>query len=98
MTTQTTRGYLANYLQPNEPNDLRVTRPSRYGNPFHVGKPHPVHGGAMTVDDVCELYEERAIPLLDLEPLRGKRLLCTCKPNQRCHVDSIIKALEGETV
>ena len=93
--TQTTRGHLANLLQRNEPNDKRVARKSRYGNPFEIGDAHPDTGAPMTRDDVCDLFAERVLPTLDVEPLRGKRLLCWCRPDERCHADSIIKKLEG---
>lgn len=98
-TRKTTRGHLADLMQRNEPNDRRVVRngkgTSKYGNPFVIGKPHPDTGAQMTRDDVCDLFAERILPTLDVEPLRGKRLLCWCKPHERCHVDSIIQTLEG---
>lgn len=95
MEIKTTRGHLASRHQKNLPNDLRVGRNSKYGNPFKIGNPHPDTGLEMTRDDVCDLYIERVLPFLDVEPLRGKRLLCWCKPNERCHVDSLISKLEG---
>jgi hypothetical protein len=94
-SVKTTRGHLKQRLQRNEPNDKRITRPSRYGNPFEINDPHPDTGRAMTRDDVCNLFEERCLPLLNVEPLRGKRLLCNCKPDHRCHADSIIAKLEA---
>jgi len=91
----TKRGLLKDiYRQKNEPDDRRATRGTRYGNPFEINGPHPDTGVKMTRDDVCDLFEQRILPNLDVEPLRGKRILCTCKPNERCHVDSIIKKLE----
>lgn len=68
-------------------NAIYIGRGSPYGNPFVIGK----HG---TRDDVCDLFEEHILPTLDLEPLRGKDLVCFCKP-KRCHGDSILKALES---
>lgn len=90
----TTRGHLKNKLQANEANDARITRPSRWGNDFHIGEDHPDTGLPMTRDDVCDLFEERQLPFMDVEPLRGKRLLCSCPLDKRCHGDSIIKKLE----
>lgn len=58
-------------------------RDGPYGNPFRIG----VHG---TRDEVCDLFEAEILPDLDVEPLRGKNLLCCCKP-KRCHADSIFR-------
>lgn len=58
-------------------------RGSPYGNPFIIG----VHG---TRDEVCDLFEERILPNLNVEPLRGVDLVCFCKP-KRCHCDSILR-------
>ncbi len=44
----------------------------------------------MTRDDVCDLFEERILPGLDVSALRGKDLICFCKP-KRCHGDSILE-------
>lgn len=70
-----------------------IGRGSPYGNLFIIGAPHPDTGEPMTRDDVCNLYEERILPSLDLMPLIGKDLVCFCKP-KRCHGDSILKAIE----
>ena len=94
----TKRGLLKDiYRQKNEPDDRRSTRGTRYGNPFEINDPHPDTGVKMTRDDVCYLFEQRILPNLYVEPLRGKRILCTCKPHERCHVDSIVKKLEENT-
>ncbi len=63
-----------------------IGRPSRWGNPFLIGK----DGNR---DEVCDKFEREILPTLDIEPLRGKDLICYCAPN-RCHGDSIIKRLE----
>lgn len=65
-----------------------IGRGSPYGNPFVIGK----HGDR---DQVCDRFEAEVLPTLDLEPLRGRDLVCFCKP-KRCHGDSILKALYGE--
>lgn len=67
-----------------------IGRGSPWGNPFHIGK-----DGDRNY--VCDQYEEVVLPRLDIEPLRGKDLVCFCAP-QRCHGDSILRALEAKTV
>jgi hypothetical protein len=62
-----------------------IGRGSPYGNPFIIG----VHGGR---DEVIRRYECEVLPNLDIEPLRGKNLVCYCAP-LRCHGDSILAAL-----
>jgi hypothetical protein len=64
-----------------------IGRGSPYGNPFRIGE----HG---TRDEVCDRYEQEILPTLDVEPLRGKDLLCYCAP-LRCHGDAIIKKLNS---
>lgn len=64
-----------------------IGRGSPWGNPFVIGR----HGDR---DEVCDRFETETLPYLDLEPLRGKDLVCWCKP-ARCHGDSIIAALRA---
>lgn len=60
-------------------------RGSRYGNPFVIG----------VQDRVCDLFEERVLPTLDVSNLRGRDLLCYCKP-RRCHCDSILRKANAD--
>jgi len=62
-----------------------IGRGSPWGNPWVIGKDGD--RGA-----VCDRFERETLPGLDLEPLRGKDLVCYCKP-ARCHGDSILAAL-----
>lgn len=62
-----------------------IGRGSPWGNPFKIGPDG-------TRDEVCDRFEREVLPTLDLEPLRGKDLVCFCAP-QRCHGDSIMHAL-----
>ncbi len=62
-----------------------IGRGSPWGNPFVIGK----DGDR---DEVCDRFEREVLPTLDLEPLRGRDLICWCKP-ARCHGDSILAAL-----
>jgi hypothetical protein len=64
-----------------------IGRGSPYGNPFVIGP----HGDR---DQVCDMFEAMILPKLDLEPLRGKDLVCFCKP-LRCHGDAIMAKLYG---
>lgn len=65
-----------------------IGRGSPWGNPFKIG----VDGNR---DDVCDKFESEVLPTLDVEPLRGKNLVCYCAP-QRCHGDSIMRKLYGD--
>jgi hypothetical protein len=70
--------------------DVYVGRPSKWGNPFEIGKDG-------TRDEVIQKYENwiRTQPELmaALPELKGKVLGCWCKP-QKCHGDVLIKLLE----
>ncbi len=63
-----------------------IGRGSPWGNPFVIGKDG-------TRDEVCDRFEREILLTLDLEPLRGKHLVCWCKP-ARCHGDAILRALD----
>lgn len=67
-----------------------IGRGSPYGNKFAIGDPHPDTGLPMTRDDVCNLFESRILPSLDVSKLTGRDLVCFCKP-KRCHGDSILE-------
>lgn len=57
-------------------------RGSPWGNPHKIGRDG-------TRDEVCDLFERNVLPTLNVEYLRGKDLLCFCKP-ARCHCDAIL--------
>jgi len=73
--------------------DVYIGRPSKWGNPFHVGRDG-------TRDDVIEQYEAwiRSQPTLMRQcrqELKGKTLGCYCKP-MACHGDILwVIANEG---
>jgi len=84
-----------NKYHKNIPKDaVYVGRGSLYGNPFMIGK----DGNR---DEVCDKFEEYLSKHLDLVKqiktnLRGKDLICFCKP-QRCHGDYLLElANSGE--
>lgn len=84
-----TRGRVLNkHRDQITPDAVYIGRGSKWGNPFKIGE----HG---TRDEVCDRYEAEVLPKLDLEPLMGKDLVCFCAP-QRCHGDSIVRALYGD--
>lgn len=71
---------------------VMVGRPSRWGNPFRVGK------SAEEVRSACEAVRLFRLDLLMrmarnpdlLEPLRKKNLACWCALDQPCHADVLL--------
>jgi hypothetical protein len=70
-----------------EPYDVYIGRPSKWGNPFEIGKDG-------TRKEVIEKYQNWIINqpdlMKDLPELRGKILGCWCKP-QACHGDVLVR-------
>ncbi len=74
-----------------------VARPSKWGNPWRVGDPHPMTGRTMSVADTVDLYRA-ALERRDLEfctegfedELRGRDLACWCPLDQPCHGDVLL--------
>jgi len=65
-----------------------IGRPSKWGNPFIIGKDG-------TRDDVVDKYHEWIMQRPELialakKELKGKDLICYCSPN-RCHGDVLIE-------
>lgn len=60
-----------------------IGRGSPWGNPFVIGK-----DGSR--EEVIEKFRIFTLPKLDLEPLRGKDLICFCSP-KACHGDILLK-------
>ena len=72
-----------------------IGRGSPWGNPFsHLPNTKALYQVGSR-DEACDRFEKEVLPSLDVEPLRGKDLLCFCAP-LRCHGDSILKKLYGE--
>lgn len=71
--------------------DVDIMRPGPYGNPYVIGK----HG---TRQQCIELYRQRLYSDVELQrlvqPLRGKRLACCCKP-LACHGDVLVEFLDS---
>ena len=71
-------------------NAVWCDRRSQYGNPFKIGYWWHEKKKQMTRDDVCDRFKDEILPSLDVSALKGKDLICWCKP-ARCHCDDIIK-------
>lgn len=75
-----------------EPYNVYVGRPSKWGNPFEIGKDG-------TREEVIEKYREWILDnsdlLKDIHELKGKTLACWCAPKS-CHGDVLLE-LANET-
>jgi len=71
------------YARTAPPDAVYVGRGSPWGNPYRIG----VHGNR---EEVIRLFELNTLPTLDLEPLRGKDLICYCAPKS-CHADILLR-------
>jgi len=74
------------------PNTIYVGRPSRWANPFRIGK----DGDRQ---EVVRKFKEYAIKQLRrepswLEPLKGKNLACWCPLDKECHADVLLELME----
>lgn len=63
-----------------------IGRGSPWGNPYVIGR----DGWR---DEVCDKFEKKRLPYLDLTKLVGHDLVCYCKP-ARCHGDAILERIE----
>lgn len=70
--------------------DVFIGRPSKWGNPFYIGK-------NATREEVIEKYRNYILNnkelLNDIEELRGKTLGCYCKP-KKCHGDILVELID----
>lgn len=70
--------------------DIYIGRPSKWGNPFTIGKDG-------TREEVIQKYEKwiktQSNLLRDLHELKNKVLGCWCSP-KACHGDILIKLIE----
>jgi len=79
---------LKNRFEKNPENTVRVSRPSRYGNPFPLTE--------YTREESLRLYEEWLKKQLVedpsfLSPIYNKNLACFCKLEEKCHADILLK-------
>ncbi len=84
------RIYIKNRLTPNPPNAKRVTRPSRWGNPFKIND-----YGRSEANRLFREYLDSHPPLVEVarKELTGFDLCCTCKLGEECHADIWIEML-----
>ena len=78
-------------------NTKKVDRSTKYGNPFKVGSKL----GEFTREEALRLYEIYldfvvSKKLLDLKPLIGYNLACSCNLEDSCHADILLKKLESK--
>lgn len=76
-------------------NTKKVSRPSRWGNPFKLKQ----HGGEYTLQESLIAYEIWLNEQLEknkhfLRPLEGFNLGCYCKLDSPCHADILLFYLE----
>lgn len=67
--------------------DVYIGRPSKWGNPFVIGK----HGNRKEVIQMYEEWIKNQPDLMNsLHELKGKTLGCWCKP-YACHGDVLVR-------
>lgn len=70
-----------------EPYDIYIGRPSKWGNPYEIGK----DGSRSEVISKYESYLRNSPELLqDIKSLKGLRLGCWCSPSP-CHGDILVR-------
>ena len=75
-----------------QPFDVYIGRPSKWGNPFEIGRDG-------TRAEVIEKYRQWILGqpelLADLHELKGKTLGCWCSPLP-CHGDVLVELIDRE--
>jgi len=75
-----------------EPYDTYIGRPSKWGNPFYIGKDG-------TRKECIQKYREYLLKneklMASLHELKGKRLGCYCSPDE-CHGDVLAELANKE--
>lgn len=73
-------------------NAVYVGRPSRWGNPYRIGR----DGDAQACVDLYRSLINNNISKDIKEILRGKDLVCWCKLNEPCHADVLLEIANKE--
>jgi len=74
------------------PNDaVYVGRGSPWGNPYSHNPNSKALYFTESRERSIEMFRVHVLPHLDLEPLKGKHLVCYCKP-LACHGDLLLEA------
>lgn len=85
-------------VHKNEPHDVYIGRPSKWGNPFVIGRDGCREEVIMQYrHHLWEQIRSGEITIEDLRSLDGKRLACHCKPHP-CHGDVIANAVHWAVV
>lgn len=74
-----------------EPYDVYIGRPSRWGNPFVIGKDGT---RAQVIGKYAEWIQTQPDLLERLPRLKGKRLGCYCFP-ETCHGDILVGLIDN---
>lgn len=79
---------LNKYKDPQTFNSIYIGRPSKWGNPFEIGR----DGDRETVVKKYKEYLLSNNSLVELakSELKGKDLICFCSPKQ-CHGDALLE-------
>ena len=83
---------LDHLYEKSPPDTIRVTRTSRWGNPFKLSD-------TMSREESLKRFEAHLKQCLKeapdfLDPLSGKYLACFCNLEDACHVDILLKYVE----
>lgn len=73
------------------PNTVKVSRPSKWGNPYRVDQWGQQQAVTMFRDYLKHWMWKASENALCLQELRGKNLACWCKPGQPCHADVLLE-------
>jgi hypothetical protein len=90
MTTRIQRKRCKGWRKP--PGAIYIGRGTKYGNPFHWKD--------SSKEEAQDLFKQ-ALPgviasgIVNLEPLRGKVIMCYCSESDPCHGDVIIEYLNN---
>jgi len=76
------------------PNTVYVGRPSKWGNPFKIGRDGS-RGYVLYLYDRWLSYQLMQNPSF-LEPLKEKDLACWCRLDEPCHADILLGAIAKE--
>lgn len=80
-------------------NTVNVARPSKWGNPWAIGKVGPDGEMFSTPERVVERFRQDVrfnSDFKDLSELRGKNLACWCPLDQSCHADVLLELANKE--
>ncbi len=95
MTTPRIPHVLNKYRDVIPPDAVNIMRPSKWGNPFKIGV--VLNGKKMTRDDVIKAHRhwllfthDGQMLLRHISELKGKDLICCCKP-AHCHGDTLLE-------